>query len=331
MSSSSILGHERVVQRLTAALERGQLHHAYLFEGPAGVGKATVAMHLAKAANCSAGSPCDVCATCRQIEAGTHPDLLRLQPDPTKASRTIPVDAVREVVRKTGYKRFDAQYRFVLIDPADAMQPAAANALLKTLEEPPAGTHFVLIVTNSASLLPTIVSRCQRVRFGAVPEQPIIDWLTARGAESPQLCARLSHGCPGRALALSEGALERRMAVRDQLLRMVHGTVGEVFDATADLCRGKRQDWMKDVEALIDVAEDMIRDAAVLGSGAELPLLNSDVSEEVGRWSQALWPTGVSRCQEALVDIREDLALNVTGRTAVDALVTRIRAELRPH
>ena len=329
-----LLGQGDVLQPLLARARAGRLHHCYLFEGPPAVGKHTAAVRLAMAANCSGSGtvlPCGTCPTCLQMSKGLHPDLIELGPDPDKKTKVISRQQSREVVRLAGLRSYNAAWRTFIIDPVDLLQPEAINALLKTLEEPPAGTHFLLIVTNSASLLPTIVSRCQRVRFGAVQEQAIVDWLRERGADSPEICARLSHGCPGRALALAEGALDRRMAVRDQLLRMVHGSVGDVFDATADLCRGKRQDWMKDVEALIEVAEDMVRDAAILGSRAELPLLNADIPDEVGRWSRALWPTGVSRCEEALADVREDLVLNVTGRTAVDALVNRIRAELRPH
>ena len=134
--------------------------------------------------------------------------MILVEPAADRASKTIGVDAIREVVRRTGYHRYGSRRRFVFIEPAEAMQPAAANALLKTLEEPPEGTGFILNCTNASALLPTILSRCQRVRFGAVAADELTTWLQARGhGESSARAARLSQGCPGRALALLDGDL----------------------------------------------------------------------------------------------------------------------------
>jgi DNA polymerase III delta' subunit len=160
------------------------MHHAYLFEGPRGVGKRVVANHLALLTNCTddmPSRPCGGCNNCRQILAGTHPDVLVLQPRADRASQTIALDDVREVIRKTTYKRYGAKRRFVLVDPADSLMPAAANALLKTLEEPTPGTGFILICANTSAMLPTILSRCQRIRFGAVGVDRVQQWLTQQG------------------------------------------------------------------------------------------------------------------------------------------------------
>ena len=176
----TILGHDRVVERLTSAVRHAKLHHAYLFEGPTGVGKTTVALHIARMANCTGAplgeGPCGSCPTCVQIAAGTHPDVIRLAPREDRASQTIAVEDVREVVRRAGYRRFNSRRRFILVEPAEALE-LASNALLKTLEEPPEGTVFLLLASNATALLPTIRSRCQRVRFGAVPVDRIEAWL----------------------------------------------------------------------------------------------------------------------------------------------------------
>src|SRR5690606_32790321 len=134
-------------------------HHAYLLEGPRGAGKRALADRYAMAANCTSETkahPCGSCPTCRQIAAGTHPDVLVLVPDTERAARTIPIEAVREVIRQTTYHRYNARRRMVIVDPVEAMQEPAANALLKTLEEPPQGTGFLLVSHNPAALLPTI-------------------------------------------------------------------------------------------------------------------------------------------------------------------------------
>lgn len=332
---ADILGHRRALATLWQALERDALHHAYLFEGPRGVGKLTVALRLAMAANCTGDTtalPCGVCDTCRQIAAGSHPDVMRVAADPDKATATIAVDAVREIVRKTGYHRYGGKRRFILVDPAEAMAAPAANALLKTLEEPPEGTGFVLVTHNASALLPTILSRCQRVRFGAVPEAEVTAWLAERGhAEQAQLAARLGQGCPGRALALVEGGLERRLALRDRLLEVLGGRLTDIFDWSGELTQGKRQEWRDDVEALLEVIEDLLRDVVILGaSDSSGDLLNADRPEIVERWRRALWPGGVSVCARAVGDLREELLVNVTGKTSLDALLTRLATELGP-
>ena len=128
--TQDILGHRGVINRLWSAAARDQLHHAYLFEGPVGVGKRTLALRLAMACNCEESGddlPCGRCDPCRQIAAGNHPDVLVLEPPADRASGTIPVDAVREVVRMAGYHRYNSKRRFVIVDPAEAMQASAAN------------------------------------------------------------------------------------------------------------------------------------------------------------------------------------------------------------
>lgn len=334
--TGDILGHGPNLARLWGALERERLHHAYLFEGPRGVGKRTVAVRLAMAANCTgapdvAARPCGACSACRLVAAGTHPDVLLLAPDPSRASGTIAVDDVREVVRQTGYRRYTGRRRFVIVDPAEAMQAAAANALLKTLEEPPEGTGFVLVSHNASALLPTILSRCQRVRFGAVPSDALAPWLADRGhPEHAAVAARLAQGCPGRAVELVEGGLDRRLALRSRLLEVLGGRLPDLFDWSADLTGGKRQDWRGDVELVASILEDLLRDVVVLASGAGVPLLDPDLEPVLSRWAGALWPDGVEVCRRAIDDLRADLEVNVSGKTAVDALLTRVATELGP-
>ncbi len=331
--TADILGHHTVIDRLWDALARGVLHHAYLFEGPSGVGKRMVALRLAMAANCTGTEsgdrpPCGRCPPCKQIAAGSHPDVIVLAPDPKRATAIIPVDAVREVVRVAGYHRYNSKRRFILIDPAEALQPAAANALLKTLEEPPEGTGFILIATHASALLPTIVSRCQRVRFSAVPEADITQWLTTQRKDQPELAARLSLGCPGKALALAEGRLASRADMRQSLVHALHGGSSSIFDWSAKLTKGSRQEWSARVEALMALIEDLLRDVVVLGSGSSAPLLNVDNRPLVEKWQAALWPRGVGACQAAIAEAREEMLVNVQGKLVLDAMLLRIRHEL---
>jgi DNA polymerase III subunit delta' len=309
------LGHARAWETLLSALARDQLHHALLFEGPRGVGKRTLANALARAANCERSDagrpPCGECPVCASFGTGSHPDLIVLEPDTDRAARTIPIEAVREVIRQTQYHRYSARKRFVIIDPAEAMQEPAANALLKTLEEPPQGTHFVLITHNARALLPTIVSRCQRVRLGAVPEEEIRSWLVQQGfAEVAGAAARLAQGCPGRGRELAENGLSKRTELREALLLAVSGSLQDVYEFSAKVTAGARQEWSEEVGRVLEVVEDLVRDAAILATSAAVAKLDQPEHDVVHRLA------------------RDDLEVYVTGKTALDALLTAVRREL---
>ncbi len=174
-----ILGQDWVVSHLKAARLAGRLAHAYLFLGPAGVGKATTARALAAALNCEQlgadGDACGVCPSCRRLQAGTHPDFLVISPEEGKTQ--IEIEQIRELRRLTEYPPLGGGWRVVVIKPAEALtvqNDAAANALLKTLEEPPPQHLLVLIARGEADLLPTIVSRCHKLAFAPLPSALII-------------------------------------------------------------------------------------------------------------------------------------------------------------
>jgi len=327
---SQLVGHEAVVERLWEAMRGGRLHHAYLFEGPRGVGKRTVADLLAMAANCEEANdrPCGRCRTCHAIAEGTHPDVIRVEVPPDRASGTIPVGAVREVIRQAGYRRYAARWRVVVVDPAEAMQEAAANALLKTLEEPPEGTGFVLVTHNASALLPTIRSRCQRVRLGAVAVREIERWLERRGVEEAHLLARLSLGCPGRALELAGDGLQKRAALRDDLLATLRGTVDDTFSFSRRICKGPRATYVQTVEAILRIMEELLRDVVVVATGSRAELLNADIADSVQGMARRLYPDGVEHCAQAIQLCRDDLAVYVSGRLAVDAMLCRVRQAL---
>lgn len=327
-----ILGHDSARARLWRAAIAERLHHAYLFEGPEGVGKRLVALRLAMVTNCEAPGriePCGVCRSCTTIQAGTHPDVVWLEPPADRASGTIPVDSVRELVRQSGYHRFGSRFRLIIIDPAEALQPAAANALLKTLEEPPAGTGFILLAQSGRALLPTIVSRCQRVRFQPVPEPQLTAWLRARGVAAPAAVARIAQGCPGAALTAAEGEMEARVALRAELLTVLASGPAELFKWSEQVAAGGKAGG-EAVERLLRVIEDLLRDVVVVGGGSDLPLHHEDAPAVVERWASVLWPGGVTACAEAVAKARQQLALNVTARLVIEALVARIAFELGP-
>lgn len=221
-------GHRDVVSMLVAAYRAGKLPHALLLAGPLGVGKATLAFHLAyhllkhptqEGAPADLAEPDPQSALFRQIAIGAHPSVLHLtrpQNEKTKGFKTVvTVDEIRRVNRFLSMTSHDGGYRIVIVDPADDMNTSAANALLKNLEEPPARTLFVLIAHSPGGLLPTIRSRCQTIRLSPLGQGDLIAALSTFDVKPPaeaaarQALAERSGGSVRMAILLTQyGGLE---------------------------------------------------------------------------------------------------------------------------
>lgn len=327
-------GNEEVRRRLVALARAGRLHHCLIFEGPQGVGKADSARWLAMLVNCQGPAellgprtaPCGSCWSCKNIARGQHPDVIELGLDPEKVTPIISVEQARALLGKLTLHPFNAQQRFVVVDPADALTVEAANALLKTLEEPPPGTGFLLVTARSSGLLATVRSRSQRVRFNAVPEAALVPWLEARGISQATRVARLAMGCPGRALALADGGIRRVDEIRDQLLDALAGGSPRVFEYAEALTR--KGDSREAVDQSLDALEVLLRDAAVVAAGRPEATLNTDLGPLLQAWAQALWPTGLERLQRRVDEARVRVTLNVNGRLLLEALLSQVVLEL---
>ena len=329
---STVPGQEHVLKPLLAAAQNGQLTGCYIFEGPEGVGKKETALLIARAAACESedpkSRPCNTCPTCHHMQKGSHPDLVVVGPDADKKTLTISVKSAREVIRQTQLHRYAARRRTFIIDPADKMQPQAANALLKTLEEPPEGTGFILVTHRASSLLPTVLSRSQRVRFRLLPMSTLMHNLEAQGVADPTRIARLADGRPGRAQALLDGELEAMDEARSELLEILAASPKELFDFSKGL-KGKssRIRWQTKVERYLDVIESLLRDATCHAIGKP-DYLNSDRIEVIEAWANALYPHGIARLQDDLKKARARLELNVTARLLMEPLLAKLANEL---
>lgn len=165
-SFEKVVGQQHIVKTLQNAVLKHKIAHAYLFCGPRGTGKTTVAKLMAKAVNCpdTHKAPCNVCDSCLSIQAGTHPDIIEID-----AASNNGVDEIRDLIEKVKYSPIEGKYKVYIIDEVHMLSQGAFNALLKTLEEPPAHVIFILATTEPHKVLPTIISRCQRFDFTKVP------------------------------------------------------------------------------------------------------------------------------------------------------------------
>jgi len=270
--------------------------------------------------------PCGECSFCRQMAKGLHPDLIRIEPDPGRKSGTISVAQARELIRQVRLRPYSARRRTVIIDPVDMLVPQASNALLKTLEEPPEGTGFILVTSRVSSLLPTVLSRSQRVRFRAAPETELVPWLAERGVQDPVRVARLSMGCPGQALALADGGLAEMDEARSTLVGLVEGSLRDRHATLDKLAR--RKESKREVLELLDALEVLLADCSKWACGGRDALVNCDDEELVRRWSEALWPRGVEALSREMDNARQRMEVNVNPRLMLETVLSRTSAAL---
>jgi DNA polymerase-3 subunit delta' len=331
-----ILGQDWVVSHLKTAMQAGRLSHAYLFLGPSGVGKATTARALAAALNCEHlgedGDACGACPSCRRMEAGTHPDFLVISPEEGKTQ--IGIDRIRDLRRLTGYPPLGGGWRVVLIKPAEALtvqNDAAANALLKTLEEPPERHLLVLTARGEAELLPTIVSRCHKLAFAPLPSALIIRELEKRRSlerSRAALVAALSGGSLGRALALDPEELVRQ---RDQVLadlaRLHQGPTGEVLVWAQRLTKNRA-----DLNNFLLLAQLWYRDLLLAHFEAPTSLLAHQdllpaLEEARAHDAPGTWFANFA----ALGTAQRHLQANLNPELTLDILGLRLQRRRNPH
>lgn len=286
-----IIGHRRLTTLLARAIERESLPPTLLFVGPSGVGKWAVARAVAQAVNCldPVRSPndrlaidgCGKCRACDRIARGVHVDVVAIEPDELAS---IKIDPIRDMLDKTSYRPFEGKRRMVLIREADTLETSAQNALLKSLEEPPPGTSFILTTTVPGALLPTVRSRCMRLRFGRLTSSEVADALVRdhdRSDGEARDAAPLADGSIGQALALADNDLT---ALRDAAMRLLQQTAGRAdtqarLQAAAALYAGssKKERSREDLAVVLRLMASMLRDLEAINAGADRAVLANPV------------------------------------------------------
>jgi len=331
----SIIDQERPIRILTSFLVNGTIPHALLFTGIEGVGKKTAAVALAMACNCTgreAGAdgaaaglpggvePCGECAACRKIAAGSHPDILRVSP----IGAMIKIDQVRELCQLLAMKPYEARLRVVMIADAHTLNPAAGNALLKMLEEPPARTVLILTAPQTGDLLPTIVSRCQHIRFKPIARHHLAAILTrVYGVPPPEasLTAALAGGSLTRALSMRQGEwLQRRRWLMAQLAGLPRQSTAALLALAEKLSRAR-----EDLPDALDLIASWIRDLAVARHAPER-LIHQDLREVMVALAQTMNLEALTSSMRALQDARQRIQANANPRLTLETLFVKIAA-----
>lgn len=259
---SDVLGHERAKMIVSRALASNRVPHAYLFKGPEGVGKKLFARGLAAALNCrdrKGTKACGVCASCKKMRAGSHPDYMVIEPE----KGAIKIDQVRKVCRELSYAPYESATRVVVLEDVHTMRREAANSLLKTLEEPPENNVLILTSESSVDVLTTVSSRCQVVPFYGLTEvqtQLLLgENLESLDVAEQHLLARLAEGSPGKALMLAKvGVLAIWYQLQDLLLRPAQQGDGALLQLLH--CAEELAELKDDIASLFSVLRLWLRD-----------------------------------------------------------------------
>ena len=324
----NMLGHEWAVDMLHQQVAHGEARHAYLFCGPPGLGRRTLALRLAQALNCTKtiapGIPCGVCRDCKQIEEMRHPDMNVIQAvdedGVSKENGTLKVDQVRAVQHSLSLRPYQAKYRVALFLRFQEANDNAANALLKTLEEAPAHAILLLTADTPEQLLPTIISRCEVLRLRALPISAIESDLLDRGVdeERARLLAHISGGRPGYARRLVDDMtlLEKREERLNDLQTLLPAPRVEKFSYAEKLAKDKEV-----MRQTIVIWLSYWRDVMLRVAGAESPLINVDRNMEIeflaGRLNLSTARKVVSDLESAL----EKMDKNVNSRLLAEVLL----------
>ncbi len=336
-----LIGNEEVKESLRRLLASGRLPASLLFTGEEGIGKKLFSLELAKALNCRnrvGVEACDECSACKRITNSTFPPFTSADDNKEKMiwsehadvamvrpyKQIIRVKPMRELEREANFRPFEGKARVFIIEDAEYMNDQAANALLKTLEEPPPATRLILTTTNPTALLPTIRSRCQVIRFAPIAAAEVEQFLVEQRNFPPSdagLLARTSRGSLGRALATDVDEYRERRQAMLQVLKALTltGDRVQLLRSAEELAATKDR---SQYEESLDVLETLIRDAWALSLGRPAETLtNHDLLKDLQRIASELTSRRAEAWLVQIEELRGALEVNLNRKIASDGLL----------
>jgi DNA polymerase-3 subunit delta' len=319
--------HEEQWLPLVAARHAGRLPHALLLAGRAGLGKGRFARRLAESLLCVQGSlggdACGQCRSCHLAQTGSHPDLIRVEPE--SEGKMIRIDAIRQLSGKSFLAAQEGGYRVIVIEPAEAMNRAAANALLKTLEEPASRTVLILVSSQADRLMPTIRSRCQQVRFGMPPREQVMQWAGGmiEHGDAEALYA-ISGGAPFTVLrAAEEQWLDTDQALVDELSQLKQRKSNPLAVV---------EKWeQRPIKRMLDSLKRCLSDLVKVGQG--LPgdtLYHPGLRDDLQTLAQGIDLLPVFRFLDDIIDAERGLTSNLNEQMILEGLAAQWLEMTRP-
>lgn len=322
-SFKTVVGHEKIIAHFEEVIKMGKVSHAYLLSGEDGSGKMTLAKAFAEALLCENHQGCGECTACRQVESGNHPDLIYI----THEKYEIRVDEIRKGINETiDIKPYSGKYKIYIIDDADRMNQGAQNALLKTLEEPPAYAVILLLTNNKDRLLNTILSRCVTMTLGSVKEEKIVQYLkdhTDASDADIAFAASFSLGNIGRALHVTT-TQEFKDMFQEAINILTHIKTMETYEVISYL---KTLTAYKDeIYDFLDILTVWYRDMLMLKTTGSLNhLIYKDKYRQIKEQEIYISFEGISHILDEIKKARRRLMANVNFEVAMEMLLLTMK------
>lgn len=315
-------GNELLKDYFHKAIKQNHLAHSYIFEGPSGLGKKTFATELARILVCSDDeTPCGVCNSCHMINSKNHPDVLYVE---KKGKTSTKIDDVRSAISDMNIKPFQSAHKIIIINAADTLTVEAQNALLKPIEEPPVYGICILICEKISNLLPTIISRCVRIRFSPLSNEYIMQYLIEKGIDSMQadVYTTLSEGSLGKAKEMVEN--EEFLSLRKESINFI-SKIQECDIATLYDTAKEVSEYKEDVPKILNFWALWFRDISLIKSiGTPKDLFFSDYREMLMTQAQSISFKKVGIILENIKLAITDLGRNITTIFVLESLMLSI-------
>ncbi|MFA5523204.1 MAG: DNA polymerase III subunit delta' [Tissierellales bacterium] len=324
MDFNDIIGHEKIVESIKRAIRNELVFHSYLFEGPKSIGKEKLAKIFAKTLLCRKGgeSPCNKCPSCKKIESGNHPDFYMEYPDKGSFKKEQ-IEGIQRTMRNIP---LEAKRKIYVLDDVDKMTPQAQNSFLKALEEPPPYVVIILLATNSYSLLSTITSRCQIVKFTPIEreeiEEALIDKFN-RSQEQARFIASFSNGIIGKAIELSssDDFRQLREGTIEKLDLVINGDKLKAFSASEFFLQNKES-----IDEIMDIVLLWYRDLLIYKETKKIDLIiNMDKVALISNQCQKLSKQKIMDILDIARRTKEDIHSNVNLQLAIELMLLNIQ------